>query len=136
MFRSFLSNFKSRIFVQFVQLNEYLGTASKLLQRARFQFLLFKHNVQNRTRLKGVPLSVFFRNCETFFRKHFLPSKGPPSLLLKSPLVIFGVKRYIRTFDVISEQCFVLVRFSKEAEVQKHECFKKTSYACFKNCAF
>ena len=47
--------------------NEYLGNTSKLSQRVPFQFLLFKRNIQNRTRLKG-PLFHFFRRCETFFR--------------------------------------------------------------------
>ena len=63
------------IFVQFVQLNEYLGNASKLSQRF-FQFSLFKRNIQNRMRLKG-PFQFFFRRCGTFFRI-FLSSKGSP----------------------------------------------------------
>ena len=47
-------------------------------------FFIFKRNIQNRTRLEG-----------------------PLSILLKFPLVLSGVKRYIRTFDVISElYCF------------------------------
>ena len=74
------------IFVQFVQLNEYLGNASKLSQRDPFKFLLFKRNMQNRMRLKG-PLFNFF-GAETFFRKIFLSSKRPPFDFIEVPLVI------------------------------------------------
>ena len=58
-----------------------------------FQFLLFKRNIQNQTRIKGHPIQFFWR-CETFFKN--IVFKG-------SPLVISGVKHYIRTFDVMSE---------------------------------
>ena len=37
-------------------------------------------------------------------------AKGPPPILLKSPLGISELKRYIRTFDVISELYCVLLR--------------------------
>ena len=118
----FFSSFSSRqtqsdeIFVQFVQLNEYLGNASKLSQRVpTFSFHFFKRNIQNRTILKGPGcyefglLLNFFDIARLLFRT-FLSPKVSPSILLKSPLVTSGVKRYIRTFDVISELLCVLVR--------------------------
>ena len=52
-------------------------------------------------RLKD-PLFPFFWYCETFFRKDFV-FKWPPFDFIEVPLVISGVKRYIRIFDVISE---------------------------------
>ena len=39
-----------------------------------------------------------------------LSPKGPPSILLKSSLVLSGMKCYNRTFDVISELYRVLVK--------------------------
>ena len=89
-----------------------------------FQFLLFKRNIQNQTRLKA-PFN-FFQRCGTFF-EFFSVFKVSPSILVKSPLVIsLGVKRYIRT----------ILRFCKEeAEVRKQEFFMKTSYVYVKNCA-
>ena len=43
----------------------------KLSAKGRpFLFLLFKRNLQNRTRLKGPPFD-FYRRCATFFRKFF-----------------------------------------------------------------
>ena len=55
-----------------------------------------------------VPPFNCFRHCATFFE--LLSPKGPPSILLKFSLAISGVKRYIRTFDVISELHCVLER--------------------------
>ena len=85
--------------------------------------LLFKRNIENRTRPKD-PFH-FFSGAVRLFR--FFVSKGAPSILLKSPLVISGVKRSIRTI-----LCFI----KEEAEVRKQEFFMKTSYATFKNCDF
>ena len=42
---------------------------TNLLQRVPFHFLLFAGNLQNRTRLKGLPFQ-FFRNCD-FFSEFF-----------------------------------------------------------------
>ena len=54
-------------------------------------------------------------------------------MLLKSSLVISGVKRYIRTFDIL----WTILGFSKEeAEVRKQEFFMITSYAYFKSALF
>ena len=47
------------IFVQFVQLNEYLGNAALLVQRVPLSFFYFYRNIQNKTRSKG-PLFNFF----------------------------------------------------------------------------
>ena len=65
---------------------EYLGNPSKLLQRAPFQFLLFKRNIQNRMRLKG-PLFNFFSALCDFFRNFFV-SKGSPFDFIEVPLVL------------------------------------------------
>ena len=86
----FFSSFSSRqtqsdeIFVQFVQLNEYLGNASKLSQRVpTFSFHFFKRNIQNRTILKGPGcyefglLLNFFDIARLLFRTFFV-SKGLP----------------------------------------------------------
>ena len=102
----FRSNFLvGYVFVQFVQLNDYLGAASKLLEKV-LPFVFSFSKVAYKTRIKGT-LS-FFWHCETFF--DFLSPKSPPSILLKSPLVKSGVKRYIGSFDVISELYCVLLR--------------------------
>ena len=104
-----------------------LENASKHHKGSPFQFLLFKRNPQNRMRPKG--LSIFFRRSETF--EIFLSSKCPPSILLKSALVISGVKRYIRTFDAISELFCVFVKRRSE-----NEFFMKMSYAYFKSAPY
>ena len=57
----------------------------------------------------------FLFGAVRFFLKIF-PSKVPPSILLKSPFVISGVKRYIRTFDVISELYCAFVRWRRRFE--------------------
>ena len=89
------------IFVQFVQPNEYLGNASKLLQRVP-------------------PFSFYFLNVTyktgSFGAVKLLSSKCPPTILLKSPVVMSRVKRYIRTFDVISKLYCVFVRKRRRSE--------------------
>ena len=70
-----------KIFVQFVQLNEYLGNAYNLLQRVPLAFLLFKRNIQNWTRLKGPPF-IFF-GAETF--SIFFVFKGFPFDFIEDP---------------------------------------------------
>ena len=100
------------IFVQFVQLNEYLRSASKIFQRVPFHFLLFKRNIQNRARLKGFPFNYFsvFWHCGFF--SNFFVSKASKFFQNYGNLdVKSGVKRYIRIFDVISElYCVILWR--------------------------
>ena len=105
------------IFVQFVQLYEYLGNASKVSQRVPpFCFLLFKRSIQNRTRLNGLAFRLL-QPCETFFFKIFFSVfKGSPSILLKSFLVTSGVKRHIRTLDVIPELYCVSLRMRRRLE--------------------
>ena len=73
---------------------------------------LFVH-LRNRTRLKGPPFS-FFSALGIFFIS--LSPKGPLSILLEYLLVMPGVKRYIRTFDVISELYCVLIRRRRRFE--------------------
>ena len=95
------------ISVRFVQLNEYVGNASKLSQRVppfSFYFLNAQHTKPDET--KG---SSFIFSALRLFLKIFV-SKGPPLILLKSPLVISGIKRYIRNFDLIPELYCVFVR--------------------------
>ena len=76
------------------------GNASKLVQRVPF----FIYSILN-VRCKTCPPYNFFPYCATIFEK-FLSPNGPPLILLEYSLVISGVKRYIRTFDVISELYF------------------------------
>ena len=119
-----------KIFVQFVQ--RIPGNRIEVIGKGPpFGLLLFNRNIQNRTRLKG-PFSNFFSALK-LFRKKMTP-KGPPSILLKCPLVISGEKRYIRTFDVISELYCVLLRRRRRFENRRIS--RKTSCAHFKNCAF
>ena len=104
----FKTDSKRRNFVQFVQLNECLGNASKLLQRVPFYFLLFKHNSKP-DQSEVSPLSIFFGTFRQFFPKIFFCLQRVPLRFL-FPHVIAGIKRYIRT----------ILRFSKEeAEVRK-----------------
>ena len=78
--------------------------------------------------VQRVPFNSFSALWD-FFQKIFLNSPPFPARTSR----ISEVKRYIRTFDVISE----LYRFiKKEAEVRKPDFFMKTSYAYFKNFAF
>ena len=58
---------------------------------------------------EGSPRSVVL-DCETFFEKKIMSPKGPPFDFNEAPLVFSGMKRYIRTFDHISELYSVLVR--------------------------
>ena len=76
----FKTDSKRRNFCSVVQLNEYVGSAS---QRAPFQFLLFKRNIQNRMRLNET--SLFFDAVRFFFRNCFLPSKCPPFDFIEVP---------------------------------------------------
>ena len=114
------------IFVQFVQLNKYLGNAPKLVQRVPpFIFLIFKGNIQNRTKLKGPPFHVFSAQCN-FFRI-FLSPKCPPFDFIEVPLVISGAKRYIRIFDIISELYRVLLSRRRRFENRSPTHTLKTS---------
>ena len=79
-----------------------------------FQFLLFKRNIQNRMRLKGPPFHFFFGAMRFF--ANFSCLKRTPSILLKSRLVISGIKRHIRTFDVISDLYCIFVRRRRRSE--------------------
>ena len=64
-------------------------------------------------RLKCPPFNFVFSTA-TFF--NFSVSKGPPLTLLKSRLVISGIKRYIRTFEVIFEPYCAFVRRERRSE--------------------
>ena len=80
-----------------------------------FHFLkLFKRSLQNRPR-RG-PSFNCFHAVGLDYLIYFFFFKGTPLILLKFPLVISGVKRYIRTFDVISELYCVSVRRRRRFE--------------------
>ena len=81
---------------------------------------------------KGSPFH--FLALWDFFRILFCLQRVPRSNLLKSPLVISELKRYVRTFDVISEQYCVLLRRMWRFENKSFP--MKTSDACFENCVF
>ena len=110
------------IFVQFVQLNEYLGNASKLLQRAPLSFVLFKRNIQNRTRPKGFS-KKFSALCDfsKFFQSPF-DFIEVPSRNIRSKALYSNFRRYIRT----------ILRFCKEeAEVRKQGVFHENVLRIF-----
>ena len=62
-----------------------------------FIFFYFFNVTYKTGRDLRVPISIFFRRYE-IFSKFFCLQSFPPSILLKSPLVISEVKRYIQKF--------------------------------------
>ena len=91
------------IFIQFVQLNDYLRNASKIVQWSPFHFFLSLCNGQKRTRLK-TPFR-FFR-----FVRLFLDFGCPQ----RAPFNLFG---YLATYWMLKKHkedpftLFVIVRF-------------------------
>ena len=98
----------------FVQLKEYVGNASKLSQRGPLFSFCFLNVTYKTGWDERVPLSFFFGAVRFF--ANFSCLKRTPSILLESSLVISGIKRYIRTFDVIPELYCIFVRRRRRSE--------------------
>ena len=84
-------------------------------------------------RLKSL-LSIFFGVVRLFF--DFFVFKGVPVDFNQVPLVISGVKRYIRTSDVLSELYCVFVSRKVGGGGPKTGVFHESFFRIFQICAF
>ena len=99
---------KGPLFTETTKILRPRPASGNLVQRVPLSFFTFLTLPAKPDDTEGHPFQFF---SALFFENIFCLQRFPRSILLKFPLVKYEVKRYIRTFDVISElYCFLLMR--------------------------